>query len=191
MSGLIFLLAMAWGAEIKDIPQVGPHYRVLTVDKNENPQNLLAIYTKLNPDCTLAQKADDSSVLGYYWLMDRERYKRVNSLILSGIRQRLALQGSPDDHSFAITINDLKELDSDIADHPVQVSTRRADSGCALDVGITLGPSDSNERIRLTGIHTESKKTFWPPFRKIVSVTLSGVDAQDGHEVRRTYSAKH
>jgi hypothetical protein len=191
MAWLIFSLAIASAAVIKDIPQLGPHYRVLTVDKSENPQNLLAIYTKLNPDCTLENaNAKDASVLGYYWLMDGRKYKRVNPLILAGIRKRLALRGS-DEHSFSIVISDLKELDSDIADHPVHVTAHHDDDSlCALDVGLTLGPSDGFERIRLTGVHTESKKSLWPPFRKVVSVTLTGVDAKDGHFVHRTYTAK-
>lgn len=183
-------LQLAHSSPIIDIPQVGKHYRVLTLDKNENPQNLLAIYTKLNADCTFAP-ADHSRLLGYYWLMNGERYKRVNPLILQGIRSRIEEEPNGSKSAFVINFGDLKELDNDLGEEPITVqASRNAEGKCHVEADLKLGPSNGGERIRLTNIHSESKKTFWPPFRKVMAVTLSGTDVKDGHFVRRTYSAK-
>ncbi|MGZ3724039.1 MAG: hypothetical protein ACXVA9_13945 [Bdellovibrionales bacterium] len=176
-------------AVIQNIPQIGAHYRILTLDKNENPQNILAIYTKLNPDCTMALDGPGKKpVLGYYWMMDHQNYKRVHPLILAGIRLRFVLKERKDPNSFGISFKDLKELESDIADHDIQVTSRRQGGECVLEARLRLGPSDSDQEIRLTSIHSESRKTFLPPFRRLTSVTLEGVDLNDGHVIHRKYS---
>lgn len=183
-------LQLAHSSLIDNIPQIGEHYRVLTLDKNEHPQNLLAIYTKLKADCTFAQ-TDHSRLLGYYWLMNGEKYKPVNPLILQGIHNRIEEDPNGSNSDFAIDFGDLKELANDLGEKPITVrASKLSDGNCHVAADLKLGPSNGGETIRLMNIHSESKKTFWPPFRKVVAITLSGMDVKDGHYVRRTYSAK-
>ena len=54
----------------------------------------------------------------------------------------------------------------------------------------SLGPSNKYAKIQLSSIYTEAVKTVVPPFRKLVSVTLNGVDVNTGAKVSRKYLAK-
>ena len=190
MTAFFFVLNIAFAAPIKNIPQIGPHERVLTLTKSENPQNVLAIYTKIKSNCTLAYNGKWPE-LGYYWLMGGSAYKRVHPLILAGIRSRFKIQPGGDAHSFTVEFGDLKDLDTDFKKNAIKLSVSHHNGSCMAEADLRLGPSDHEAVMRLTDIHSETKKTFLPPFRKVVSVTLDGFDLKTGREIHRTYSAKH
>jgi len=190
MASLILLTFMhsVMAVEITTIPQVGPHFRILTLEKNENPQNILAIYTKLNGACEIEDDSKSRPVLDYYWLMDRQRYKPLNLLIRRGVSRRLSLAPQSNKNSFSLNVNDLRELKTDIANPSITVTSRKTDTGCVAQARMQLGPSDGERTLLLTGIYSESSKTFLPPFRKLLSLTLEGIDAKTGEVVRKTYS---
>lgn len=202
---LFFATPQALAAEI-DVPGVGKHTRLLTIEKSENPQNVMRVYTKLDEQCRFARDPADRSrpLVDFYWLMDRTRYKPVHPLIKSGVRKRVRVDalvssgppgapvtpGAKKTESFTMRLEDLKELKTDLPEAALNVTARRTSKGCDVSVVTRLGPSDGFETLRLEKIHTESRKSLLPPFRKLVSVTLEGLAATTGDELRRTYVAR-
>lgn len=175
-------------AQVDNIPAVGRHYRLFTVEKNENPENILVLFTKLDANCHFKEESD-APVFDMYWLMNRSSYKPTHSLIKSGVKERLQLiPTSPD--SFFVQINDLKEVNSDLTDRRMTVATDKVQGQCKVQSTLNLGPSDKYAKIQLNSIYSESVKVITPPFYKLKSVTLNGVDINTGAKVSRKYLAK-
>lgn len=182
--------ALAGGAVT--LPQVGKHYPVFVFEKNENPQNIMVAYVKLDDQCHLQRDPKTKQPLfDFYWLMDHQRYKPVHSLIKKGIRERLEFDpSSVSDKGFAVRLNDLKELKQDLERPLMQVSARPKGSDCSVQGTMTLGPSDGNQTIRLEKIYSDASKTVYPPFRKVKAVRLTGVTLNSGKPIARTYAGK-
>lgn len=189
----VFLLRIA-DAEVTNIAEVGVHHPILTVGKSVNRQNTMVVYTKVDADGRfLADNANrDRPEFDFYWLMDGKDYKPVNWMIKREIRRRFACQSAPADRAthFVITMNDLKEVESDIRNPKVDVYARGSDGARGVEAQITLGPSDGNMRIRLSSIYTEGRA--FPP--AVFSVTLKGEEIVNGKPtgklVARKYDAK-
>jgi hypothetical protein len=198
-SSAAFLLAFAAraaaGPMIAAIPEVGPHYKVVTVKKSVHPQNDLVAYTRLDEDCRVAREGKDKTpVLDFYWLMDHARYKPVNPLIKKGIRKRLEVETAPaasaGPDGFAVRLNELKEVEHDLGPNPrLRVRARRTPRGCVAEARMTLGPSDKNAEIRLEEIYSEAELKGRLS-AKVKSVTLKGVDVKTGKRIARVYRAK-
>lgn len=171
------------------ISEVGSHYPLFTFEKNENPQNILVLYTKLDNNCHVSEDAH-IPVFDMYWLMDRLTYKPTNSLIKSGIKDRLQVIPTNESEGFYIVINDLKEVNSDLKDPRLTVIADKQQGQCKVRSLFNLGPSDKNATIQLTSIYSEATKTVVPPFRKLKSVTLNGINALTGAKISRKYLAK-
>ena len=199
LSASALLLALAArasaGPQITDIAEVGPHYRVVTIEKSVHPQNLLVAYTRLDERCRVVRdpKQGNSPVFDFYWLMDGSRYKRVHPLIKRGIRKRLEVGASPPksrDGSFAVRLNDLTEVEHDLGATPLLwVRAEKTTPGCRVEARITLGPSDKNAVIRLDSIYSEAELS-WPLSARMKSITLKGVDVKSGKPVVRVYKAR-
>jgi hypothetical protein len=173
------------------ISQVGPHAPLIRVEKNENPQNSMVVYTKLDPSCKFAV-TDGHPVLDEYWLMDGERYKKVNPLIKNAVRQRFVLDQNAfaKERKFLVHLKDFHELKSDLGSEPTfEVTAHRDGSGCETEVVMQLGPSDHSRKIAIDSIYADSSKKLLPPFRKLNSLTLKGRDVATGEPVERTYTA--
>lgn len=184
----------ALAAPAADVPAVGPHERLFLFKKNENPQNVMAVYTKLDADCRF-ETANRRPVFDFYWLMNGTTYKRVHPLIKSGIRDRLEFdltrdRGAPAGASFSVRINDLKTVKNDLEDPRLTVHAEKRGGRCETEATMTLGPSDGRVTLRLQSLDTVAVKTLWPPFRRLVSVTVNGVDPKTGREIHRRYSAE-
>jgi hypothetical protein len=198
-SAAVLLLALAArsfaGTLIADIPEIGPHYRVVTIEKSVHPQNLLVAYTRLDEKCRIVRdpKQGNAPVFDFYWLMDGSRYKRVHPLIKRGIRRRLEVGASPPksrDGSFSVRLNDFTEVEHDLGPSPLLwVRAEKTPAGCRAETRITLGPSDQNAALRLDSIYSEAELA-WPLSARVKSITLKGVDANSGKSVVRTYRAK-
>jgi hypothetical protein len=195
---VIFILAVcllrATAGEMAIIPQIGVHLPILTVQKNVHPQNLMVVYTKIDPNGRfLADRADPTRpVLDFYWLMDGKDYKPVNPLIKNEIAKRLEFQSSPADGAthFVINVNDLKEVNSDIKEPKMDVYASAAGGAPDVEARMNLGPSDGNMRIKLSSIYTEGRAL--PP--AVFSVTLKGEEIVNGRptgkKITRRYDAK-
>jgi hypothetical protein len=194
--GTFFVLHLTAKASIRnDITQIGPHEPVFTFEKNENPQNIMVIYTKVDKECEFvaASKDQGNSFLDYYWLMDRKNFKPVNPMIKNGMRGRLEFAQSTKEKpsSFKVQINDLKELQTDLKDFTVEVkAVRDAQKACDVEALVKLGPSDHDRILRLQKIFSQAEKSVLPPFRKIQAITIEGKDVRTGEQVKRTYQAR-
>lgn len=186
-------LRAAAGGAIVSIPQVGPHYRIVTVAKSVHPQNVLVAYTRLDKDCRVLPdpKRRDHPEFGFYWLMDGARYKPVNRLILRGIRKRLQVEEPGSPREFSVRLNDLKEVKTDLGPSPVlRVRAFRTAEGCAAEGLMRLGPSNKDAVIRLGTIDSEAALTG-PFSAKVKLVALTGVDVKTGKKVVRVYRAEN
>lgn len=188
----ILLCAWMLRAETKDIPQIGPHYPVFTFEKNENPQNIMVIYVKLDAEGKLQPDParPKQPFLGFYWLMNREKYKPVHPLIQTGIRDRLHfVSQSANRRTFHLRLNDLKELKQDLSTTEITVEVEGREPP-RVEAKVTLGPSDNSKEVKIDKIFSHAHKTFLPPFRKLDSVTIVGKTVADGDPVSRTYSSR-
>jgi hypothetical protein len=184
------------GSLVTDVPQLGPHYKILTVEKSVNPQNTLVAYTRLDDQCRVIHdpKHDDLPVLDYYWLMDRSKYKPVNSMIKHGIRKRLRVERETPAEgaagAFSVLLEELKEVDNDLESPQVRIHAEKTeDGGCRVEGRITLGPADGGAVIRLDVVHSEAeRKGLFGA--KVKSLTLKGVNVKTGEPVVRVYHAK-
>jgi len=187
---------LIWGTFVQanetiNIPQIGPHQRIFVYEKNENPQNILVVYGKIDPKGQI-QPASEGGLFDFYWLMDRQNYKPTNALIKSGIRERLQVVQTSTRSSFDILLADLKEVQTDIPDARLTIQAEKQSDGTQTGLGayITLGPSDHNARIKLESIYAEAAKSWNPLSRKLISITLKGVDVKTGQTISRKYLAR-
>jgi hypothetical protein len=192
----IFVLTLAAraaaGPAITSIPEVGPHYKVVTVKKSVHPQNELVVYTRLDERCRVVREKN-RPVLDFYWLMDHRRYKRMNALLKRGVRKRLEVEAGPSPSgadSFSVRLNELNEVDHDLGPNPrLSVRAEKTARGCAAEARMTLGPSNKNAEIRLDEIYSEAD--LKGPFSaKVRLIALKGVDVKTGKAVVRVYRAK-
>lgn len=191
---LALVSAARAGLVVDSIPQIGPHYRVLTIEKSVHPQNKLVAYTRLDEQCRIERdpKRGNRPAFGYYWLMDGSRYKPVNRLIGRGIRKRLAVEASPPksrDGSFSVRLIQLKEVQHDLGPTPMLwISAQKTPQGCSAQARMTLGPSNKNAVIRLDAIYTEAELTGRFGAR-VKLIALKGADVKTGKRVVRVYRA--
>jgi hypothetical protein len=192
---LAFAVEARAGQAVTAIGEIGPHYRVVTIEKSIHPQNQLVAYTRLDDQCRVQRdpKQGNGPVLDFYWLMDRSRYKRVNSLIKRGIRKRFVVGASPPksrDGAFSIRLNELNEVEHDLGATPLLwVRAEKNAGGCVAEARMTLGPSDKNIVIRLDSIYSEA--AMKGPFSaKVKLIALKGMDVKTGKPVVRVYRAK-
>jgi hypothetical protein len=184
--------SLSEAAEVVDRTPIGPHVPILTLEKNENPQNLLIVFTKVDDACRFQIK-DREPILSDYWLIDRAKYKPVHPLIQRGIGKRISVvsRASGDPNSFQVRLNDFTELRHDLGNDPlITVKSAKTGGKCEAKAVVQLGPSDQNRSILLETVVANSKKKALPPFRELLSLTLKGIDLESGAEVSRTYVAK-
>lgn len=193
-------MALAGAAGAKTIPlgaaklePIGEHQRLLLFEKNENPQNVMVVYTKIDGACALAKGENGQPVFDFYWMMDRTKYKPVHAMIKSGIRDRLEFQAGSAAKGlkeFYVRINDMKEVKNDLPDPRLHVELQDDGGNCTADARIQLGPSDQGRILKVQSIYSEAKKIILPPFRKLVAVTLRGIDAKTGEKIERRFQGK-
>ena len=194
--GFIALAALSFtgaqAAELSNMAPIGAHYRVITVEKSINSENIMVVYTKVDSQCRfLTDPAErDQPVFDFYWLMNRQSYKPVHKLIKGEVRKRMEFQIDPSDrhNSFYVNLNDMKEVRHDLKDNRLNVRSEMVDGKCQVNATMTLGPSAGNAKIYLNKVYSEAKKGLIMP--SLVSITLSGKDVNSGKNVSKTYQAK-
>lgn len=187
---LLFLSALAAAGPAVEIPQIGEHQPILTVEKNVHPENAMVIYTKTDEQCRFVKdpKKGHSVLVDFYWLMDRKFFKPVHQLIKNRIREALEVDAAESDRpsEFAVKLHKLEEVKTDIEDPTLTVQAKKEGGQCKVEGHLQLGPSDNHAEIRVDSLYTEGR-TFPPVLH---SVTLKGVDLKTGMPVARTYRAK-
>lgn len=177
-------------AQVVERAPIGAHIPLLTLEKNENPQNVLVVFTKVEPNCKFSL-IEKEPVLSDYWLMNRERYKPVNPLIQRGIEKRIQIVTAKNLNQFQVRLSDFTELQHDLgADPLITVSSEGTPGKCTAEAVLKLGPSDQNRTILLEKLQANSRKKILPPFRKLTSLTVEGTDLASGEKFARTYISK-
>ena len=176
-------------AGVANLPAIGAHQPILTVEKKVNPANKMVVYSKVDANGRFA--ADPAKrnrpMLDFYWLMDGRNYKPVNGMIKSEIGKRFIPQWSPDNRGghFTVDVNDLKEVNSDIRNPKMDIYANATGGG--VEAQMNLGPSDGNMRIRLSSIYTEGRA--FPP--AVESVTLKGEEIVNGSLTGKKVSRRY
>ncbi|OYZ23025.1 MAG: hypothetical protein B7Y39_06590 [Bdellovibrio sp. 28-41-41] len=150
-------MAFAGGAKVLD--PIGPHYEVFRLEKSENPQNVLVIYTRLDEQFRFQLDPENSvmPVFGFYWLMDRTNFKPVHSLIRGGIAERLHV------------------------DVPANFSeTRSAFTVLVKSTFDTEGLTKQSSALTLDKIYAESETTLLPTFPRVIMLKLQGQNEKTG-----------
>lgn len=188
--------SISQAASVVERAPIGAHVPLLTLEKNENPQNILVVFTKVDQNCRF-QLEDKEPILSDYWLMNRERYKPVNALIQRGIEKRIKIvteipEGSKQlPREFQVRLSDFTELKHDLGSDPlITVRSDGAPGKCEAEAILRLGPSDQNRSILLEKLQANSSKKLLPPFRKLKSLTVAGVDLASGEKFSRTFHSK-
>ncbi|NJM09884.1 MAG: hypothetical protein HC883_03050 [Bdellovibrionaceae bacterium] len=178
------------------IPEIGNHFKILTFEKNENPQNVMVVYTKLNDDCRFAVLSGQPFV-DFYWLMNGERYKPTHGLIKKAVRKRLEVvkvDGEDTDRTFLLKVNDLKELSTDfekpyLVEPHLVVRSEKVHGLCRVACYFPDKQKDG-KLIKVNSLYSESKKTFRPPFRKLLALTIRGLEEGTAHPIEQKYTAR-
>ncbi len=170
-----------------NVPEIGEHYKILAFEKNENPQNIMIVYTQLDRQCQLV-KRDGKPLIDFYWLMDGRKFKPVNPLIKEAVRGRLELINARD-AQFELRVNDLNDLKEVGGNTNLTVKVEKKNGVCSVR-SYFPDAKDSGREILVNSIYSESKKIFLPPFRKLVAVTIRGTAPLSGEAVERKFLAK-
>ena len=190
--GLFCLSLPSLGAELSQIAPIGAHYRLFTVEKSINSQNIMVVYTKLDSQCRFLTDPNerDQPVFDFYWLMDGRRYKRVHPLIKAEVKKRLEFQVDSTDrqHSFYVKLNDMKEVRHDLRDNRLHVSSSMENGACHVGAMMSLGPSAGNANIEVTKFYSEAKRGLIYP--TLISISISGKSLASGQSVHHTYPAR-
>ncbi len=172
---------------------VGAHYEVFRFEKNENPQNILLVYTRLTDSCEFILEGEDplKPIFDFYWLMDKKDYKVVHPLIKSGIQDRLQVMipaNFPQNRNFfAVKVVDLEQINPSLSEILVEIRSRRTNKGCEVFSTFEAG---ADGKLILKSIYAESEKTFLPPFRHALLVRFDGVNEKTGKPEQRVYKAE-
>jgi hypothetical protein len=174
------------------VPLSSNDLNIFTYEKNINSENIMVVHAIADSDCVpVVDPVNKTPIIDFYWLMNRSAYKPVHPLIKKNIRERLTAMAAKTKNVFYINLEDLSEVKIDLPSSRVKVETFRNSNGQCQAVGkITLGGSDGNMTMILKKIFVEAKKTGNPFRPKVVSITLSGLDATSSVPVTRIYEAK-
>jgi hypothetical protein len=181
---LIYALVLVslCGAEEVDLAPVGLHQRLFRIYKNENPQNIMVVYTKVDKACNFVME-DHQPLIGFYWLMDGVRYKPVHSMIQNSIRKHARLTEVAD-REFNIAVKRADGFTDEIQKSQLTVRAQPTAKGCKVE---TLFPDQKGSgAFEVSYFRGESRKTFMPPFRRLVSVSVVG-QGESGTAIERLF----
>lgn len=185
LSVLFANITFAGGVKVLD--QIGSHYEVFRLEKSENPQNVLVIYTRLDDQCRFQLDPENPimPIFGFYWLMDRTNYKPVHSLIRGGIAERLQVDipanFSEMRSAFTVLVKDLTQVDRTLENAYVKVASRKDGKSCVVKSTFDIeGPNKQSSALTLDKIYAESETTVLPPFRRVIMLKLQGQNEKTG-----------
>ena len=164
-------------------------------EKNENPENILIVYTLLDEACHFKSDPKKSTlpVLDFYWLMNGSKYKRTHSLIKYNIRKKLQIDPqfkmTKISDSFPVMLNELSEINKDFKNSKLVVHAKKILEKCTVTATLENNKNDW-DGFNIERIFSESKKTFIPPFRKILSIRIDGINPKNENRKSKTYVAK-
>ena len=193
-----FTFALALGATASaavnvDLAPIGRHHRLFRFDKNENPQNILYGFTRTDGDCRFETR-DGHPLFDIYWMLDGVRYKNPHRLIKSSIRKHVRFlafepKRTGESDAFTLRLIESREMKSSLNGASIRISSSKTENGCRVETVASFeSPAGGRRTIELTGIRSETRKTWRPPFRKIISITLEGSGVPDGRVVSQVFN---
>tara|TARA_B110001454_G_C12723312_1_gene436603 strand:+ start:21948 stop:22556 length:609 start_codon:yes stop_codon:yes gene_type:complete len=194
---LLLIVNISVASGVKTLVPIGQHYEVFRLEKSENPQNILVVYTRLDDNCLFELNPENSNVpvFGFYWLMDRKNYKPVHPLIRRGISKRLQVETPStfpqERNNFTVLVKDLTKVDRTLENAYVKVSSRKDGKSCVVKSSFdTLGESKLASALTLDKIYAESEITFLPPFRKVIMLKIQGQNEKTGLPEEKIFQEK-
>ena len=172
---------------------IGKHHRIFKFEKNENPENILIGYTRLDSGCRFERQAGRPS-FDLYWLLDGTRFKDPHRLIKKHVRKSFAhidadvsKPGVSD--VFEMRLIESKDMNTSLKEATIRVNASKGKGSCNVETLASFRQPDGEMRtITLKTIRSETKKTWMPPFRKIISITLEGESVTDGRLVTQVFN---
>lgn len=197
LSATLLFVSVTWANMQKKLEPIGPHFEIFRFEKSENPENILVVYTRLTEKCEFVSADENSEkpVFDFYWLMNRTTYKPVHPLIKLGIHERLQMllpaDFSQHRNSFAVQVNDLKDINPSLVGILVEIRANLIGSHCELQSSVNF-PDDSKDSLAiiLDKIYVESEKAALPPFRKVISIRFEGKNKKTGRFERKIFVEK-
>lgn len=174
--------------------EVGQHVRFLIVKKSQNPQNLMAFYSRLAEDCSFLQNPErpGHAIFDFYWLMNGTDYKPVHSMIKAEIFKRLQASPSQSPNKFTVAVNDLSRVANDIPQEnwKIDVVSAKGSKGCTVKAMMTFGTSVGSPRVHLKEIYSDASANPITRTVKVRSLKLTGVNVKTGQPVSQTFKGR-
>jgi hypothetical protein len=154
--------------------------RLFTVEKSKNPQNILVVYTRADPQCRIEPVVHGSKahLFDFYWLMDGTRHKPTHPLIKKYVRRRfVARKRFEDQKGFKVRLADLKELVHDLPSDMITITLDGvSQGGCNARVLLPLGPSADGRTLEIQSIYSKARTLLGIPIG-VHYIELRGRDA--------------
>lgn len=193
--GLLIILPLlanldsSWAAEINEISELGRHHRILILEKSENPQNQIAVFTKVDRQCRFINEDTGTKrpLLDFYWLLDRKRYKPIGRFAKYRVRKKIFVEPTYEANaeSFFISSDMINRFHPDLRQSRIEIKAKIRNGIC--DVSAVAHLKGSKSPLKLEKVYSELRKTILPPFRKVLSITLNGESDDSGVKIRKTY----
>ncbi|MBC7540216.1 MAG: hypothetical protein H7281_15430 [Bacteriovorax sp.] len=128
--------------------------KLFTMEKNYHADNIMVINTLTDDSCKFVSK--NNEYLDFYWLMDRATRKEINPVIRSQIQERVKFSSINNErNSYKIRLSDLSELNHDLEDTAMEVSSAVINGKCQVKSVLKLGPSGKYRKLNLKRTYCE------------------------------------
>lgn len=168
--------------------------KLFTMEKNYNPENIMIIHTQTDRDCRFIKspKNSEGNYIEFYWNMNSgQQTKEVHSMIRAEIKKRVSFEGvNQARDSFKIRLNDLTELNHDLADTTMEVMSEVSSGKCEVKSVLTLGPSAGYRKIDLNRTFCEVSKNLVGIPNGCSFLQLVGKDLYSGELVKVRFKQK-
>lgn len=164
------------------------------MEKNYNAENIMLIHTQTDRDCKFvtSQKNTENNYVEFYWSMNngKER-KEVHPMIRTEIKKRVSFEGiNAKRDSFRLRLNDLTELNHDLADPSMEVTSEIVAGKCQVKSVLTLGPSGKYKKMDLNRTYCEVSKSIVGLPNGCNWLTIEGTDVDTGEALTIKFKKK-
>jgi hypothetical protein len=163
--------------------------KLFTMEKNYHADNIMVINTQTDDSCKFVSK--NNEYLDFYWLMDRATRKEINPMIRSQIQERVKFSGINNERSsYKIHLSDLSELNHDLEDTTMEVSSAVINGTCQIKSVLKLGPSGKYRKLNLKRTYCEVTTNFVGIPNGCKFLDLQGNDDDTGETIKVRFYKK-
>ena len=167
---------------------------LFTLEKNYHPENKVIVHTQTDQDCrfTVSTKNTERNYVDFYWSMNNgSEIKDIHPMIRSEIKNRVDFLGMNDRlDSFKVKLSDLSELNHDLPNSQIEVTSEMAQGVCRVRSIVPLGGSSRYRKIDLKRTFCEVSKNFLGIPNGCMALQLEGKDIATGENVRVRFLKK-